>query len=182
MRYLFLSFCLISGIMNAQELPDKENDTLIVWTEDRKLTWDDFRPATFDGTRAATSDIGIDILTVSSSAKGYSHEVFSYFLKLSSSTATDNAHVLKHEQLHFDIAELYARKIRHKLQQLKGGNYSIKEYHSIIDYFYEQYFEEQQAYDNETKHSIDSVKQQEWALRIRNELTALNHARSSRYQ
>jgi hypothetical protein len=173
---------LISGVIFAQDLPEKENDTLIVWTEGRKLTWSDFQPANFEGTRAATSDIGIDILTVSSSLKGYTHEVFSYFLKKSSSSETDDPGVLRHEQLHFDIAELYARKIRHKLDQLKGKKYSVKEYHSIIDHIYEQYFEEQNAYDKETKHSMDTVKQQEWALRIAKELKALEHARSSRYR
>jgi hypothetical protein len=181
-RYFIFAIFLLPLLAWSQKLPEKENDTLIVWTEDRKLTWDDFQPDDFEGNKAATSDIGIDILTVSSSGGGYKHEVFSYFLKLGSSTETNDSEVLKHEQLHFDIAELYARKIRDKLKKIADRRYSIQEYHSIVDQIYQTYFETQNSYDRETKHSTDSEKQKEWNLKISRALKAMNHARSKRYK
>jgi hypothetical protein len=178
--FLILTFVSFSSV--AQQLPERENDTLIVWTEDRKLQWSDFNPLELEGNKAATSDIGIDILTVSSSKGGFEHEVFSYFLKRSSSTATDDAGVLNHEQVHFDIAELYARKIRQKLHQIRDRGYTIKEYHSIVDKIYQDYFEVQNQYDKETGHSVNSEKQAEWDLWVARELKALQHMKSDLYR
>jgi len=160
----------------SQTLPEKENDTIIVWTKDRKLNWDDFQnPAKFvDSTKtAAESEIAIDLISIPINKYDYKYVVFPYFYKRFSSTKTDDPNILKHEQVHFDIAELFARKMRKKLKQLNKKPFDEKLYNSEIDAIYEGYSNYQIKYDKETLHSLITEKQLEWENKIARELQAL---------
>jgi len=184
MRKIVLFLFLVSANFYhgySQELPESENDTIIVWTEDRKLTWDDFQKKNFKGARAAQSDIGIDVRTVYQGNSNYKYIVIAYFYKRESSTETDNLNVLKHEQVHFDIAELFARKMRNRLNLLSREKFNKQKYHLTIDEVYENYFLFQGSYDKETKHSIEKERQKEWNIRIASELKELRGFRSKVY-
>ena len=70
--------------------------------------------------------------------------------------------LLKHEQLHFDIAELFARKLK-----LAFSNYSYSRNYQneILEIFEEkklEYHAMQRRYDEETEHSLNMFKQKEW--------------------
>jgi len=105
----------------------------IYWTEDYKLTWNDFK---------GQPDYNVETISALSSsglmhAKGcknnkLDYEILSYFEKRESWVKVEayTDHHLKHEQIHFDITELYARKLRRALseQNFKCGQEEAFEY------------------------------------------------------
>ena len=110
--------------------------------------------------------------------------VQSYFEKNSSwiRTTANQAYTLKHEQGHFDIAEIFARKIRKKLQAKKlsktKGEAQIKKIWSKL---YSEYFAMQKKYDKATSHSIKEKNQQKWILKIAKELKELEAYKNSTF-
>ena len=78
--------------------------------------------------------------------------------------------LLEHEQLHFDIAELTARKIRAGFADFKnacaeaGGTEPIQQMVAQAD---RELQEEQQRYDRETGHGVNARVQDQWKRKIR---------------
>jgi hypothetical protein len=121
--FLLLSFLLsVSSIAVAAAAPRlvADPDSALPWRADRPLTWADFRGKPEANARMhalTTADINVavsctnDVLTVRIDA------VFRPFESWSQST--DSAPLLRHEQVHFDIAERCARQLRARLAQQK---------------------------------------------------------------
>ena len=82
--------------------------------------------------------------------------------------------MLAHEQLHFDICELFGRKLYKEILVLRDSgklnNRTIKRLHSKLKKQYSNY---QDKYDNETEHSINQVEQLKWNSRICKELESM---------
>ncbi len=83
--------------------------------------------------------------------------------------------ILEHEQLHFDICEVYGRKLfkemiaLHEAGKLNGIN--IDRMHARLDMEYSQY---QDRYDRETNHSINRQEQEKWNKKVKKELNSLS--------
>jgi predicted secreted Zn-dependent protease len=81
---------------------------------------------------------------------------------------------VRHEQLHFDIAELSARKLRKKLSELK---LTRERYAKQIQTAYDEVIEAgeamQKAYDEETAHGLLRDEQERWAAEVKREMDAL---------
>lgn len=81
--------------------------------------------------------------------------------------------LLEHEQLHFDIAELAARKLRSRFDAFKDAcedeedSERIRKMVADVD---REMHDEQQRYDRETAHGIDVRAQDRWRKRIRTAL------------
>lgn len=163
---LILSTATIVG----QKLPEKENDTIIVWSKNRKLNWSDFQKSVHKDRRGAQSDIGIDVLSIPAKNNQYNYVVIPYFYKLRSSVASRKPQILKHEQLHFDIAEFFARKMRTKIKQLNKEKFDLDKYNRSIDDIYQKYFLYQEKFEKETGHSILIENQHYWENKIAREL------------
>ena len=163
---LILSTASIVG----QKLPEKENDTIIVWSKNRKLNWNDFQKAVHKETKGAQSDIGINVLSIPTKNNPYNYVVISYFYKLRSSVTSRKPQILKHEQLHFDIAELFARKMRTKIKQLNKEKFDLDKYNKSIDDIYQKYFLYQEIFDKEAGHSVLIENQHYWEKKIAREL------------
>ena len=160
---------LFTNIIIAQETC--ENDK-ILWRENQKLEWTDFLGVRPD----SIQDLSVAISSVSIELKGDVYEgeipdwtVCAFFNKNNSWTITDSKQTLEHEQLHFDIAELTARKIRKRFEELMES----KERNNAI-YFqeYERIKKEgsnlQKKYDSESY--FNSAKQKEWISQIESDL------------
>ena len=79
-----------------------------------------------------------------------------------------NKELLKHEQLHFDMAELAARKIRrlfneHKATCPTGGDDALNRFVGEVT---RDFREEQVRYDQETKHGMFLFGQGKWESRV----------------
>ena len=84
------------------------------------------------------------------------------------------ASLLEHEQIHFDIAELYARGTRKAFDDVRNpcGNPSAVE--DISDHNNELSARAQQNYDEETLHGTLPGAQAAWTRKIRALLGASN--------
>ncbi len=87
-------------------------------------------------------------------------------------TQTDT--ILNHECGHFDITELFARKLRKEISRRKFTVANInREVPKLFRQINEQRDQMQDRYDEETNHSIDYSKQIAWEKHIQEELLAL---------
>jgi hypothetical protein len=165
----------------------QNNDNIIVWSKAKKLTWNDFqgkisKDKTYEIINvykereedAARSRVAIALYYECEGNKA-NHIVKAEFEKNNSwySPQYKTEEVLSHEQLHFDITELYARRLRTKLEMLKnpcdkpavGTLYQANE---------KEFVEFTKQYDIETSHGVNKQKQSEWDTKIHNLLSASN--------
>ncbi|MGB7784793.1 MAG: DUF922 domain-containing protein [Salinimicrobium sp.] len=170
---IFLLFLVLSAGLQAQQPEEK-----ILWSENL-LTWEDFKSAPPPGHAFhASANTG---LSYSWSAKILGEEVElvytvnSYFYPQFSWVSKKNDLLLAHEQLHFDISELHARKLRMALDQFDPAKY--KGLKTPLAEIYEKIEGErtsmQEQYDRETRHSENKEAQQLWEKKIALELQKL---------
>ncbi len=82
--------------------------------------------------------------------------------------------LLAHEQLHFDITELYARKLRQHFAAMPDPCAMAEaDIRADIQSLVDGWHDEQLRYDSETDHSLDRDGQAVWDKRIRLSLNAL---------
>jgi predicted secreted Zn-dependent protease len=97
------------------------------------------------------------------------------FIRSKSFLRENSPDVLNHEQLHFDITELYSRKLR---QRLAGKNFkAVKNISEEIQEMHRKIMEEsgweEKIYDDSTEHGVNSVKQKEWNEKVAAEIKEL---------
>lgn len=71
-------------------------------------------------------------------------------------------HILKHEQGHFDIAHIYAKRLETTLRQKHYTGNDIAALNTIYDRFLEEMHVLQMRYDRETKGGWDALAQSKW--------------------
>ena len=170
------------------------NEDRISWSERRYLSWSDFKGSPEqDGNRAALTASGISYRFIAMQRRHHvemgHYEISAYFYPKDSWYKKELASedLLSHEQLHFDITELHARKFRKLIRERKEVfTEEIKEEIKVI---YNAVLNElniiQEAYDrdilkeqNKYKIAFNShkppEKQQEWEEFIEQELIKLN--------
>ena len=147
---------------------------LLLWNEFYKLQWDDFQG---EPDKGSLGDAGT---AVQIKAKPYlvkkeiRYDVEALFNRKKSWARDTSPSLLAHEQLHFDIAELYARKIRKKIRELQKQRVNdIKTFNEAIQTLLIESNEVDAQYDLETLHGALSRKQAEWSSRIKQELASL---------
>lgn len=152
---------------------EEENDTLN-WSSSRKLTWEDFKasPDTTDFTVRALTFVGIGVYN-GKWVDGVPHiNVFCRFYKNKSWVKDKTSSSLVHEQLHFDIWELYARKIRKAYDSLNINRVKDTEvYYSVLDLYYNKAEKYQYLYDSRVY--FNDERQQQWIQDIAIKLNKL---------
>lgn len=172
-----LSFVLLlifttTGILHAQ-------DSRIPWNQDRPLVWEDFRGEADLNVRfnaSTNSGIGFSWSYKSDqNGEDFQYEISNFFDSEKSwvKTGSESPHLLKHEQLHFDISELHARQFRKSLSQFETSK-NIK---ADLNRLYRQHEQErlqmQRRFDQETKHSMNKEAQVNWETYIQKQLKKL---------
>ncbi|EDM43482.1 hypothetical protein SCB49_00495 [unidentified eubacterium SCB49] len=151
------------------------------WDESRLLTWKDFRGTPDKSTDyVASTHSGISLSFGSKTENGkvsYTIEVGSYFYPEKSWYRPGNisAYILKHEQTHFDISEVYARKLRKKIAELDQTAPDFKE--KVAQVYSENEYERtifQADFDIETGHSNFPEFEREWEQKVADLLIELN--------
>jgi hypothetical protein len=170
-----LLFLLISFGVQAQMEEER-----LKWGAN-SLTWENFK-ATPDQNSPFTANTSSGIsyswsLKSSVLGKEYNYEVHSFFnpeeswVKNSGST-----HLLAHEQLHFDITELHARKLRKALSEFDFKK--TREVKPALQAIYQKVEIErasmQNKFDLETRHSMEEAAQLKWQQYITEELKKLD--------
>ena len=174
-----MRFAILLIFLYAISYTSHAQDT-IYWLSKRKLTWTDFRgvPEGVSGPQAMTMS-GISYGT-SYGEKSFSYQVKCYFLSKTSWTRSDSLTLLNHEQGHFDISELFARKLRkafseYSFNYLTAGEDLRKIYVDILQARNEM----NNLYDKETDFSRDKKQQQIWSGRLKSELDKLKDCASN---
>lgn len=145
------------------------------WAEQHPLSWADFtgKPDAPESVYAAATYAGLalDVQDVNFAGR-VTFKVRAVFDSHRSWAHPDrkDKDVLAHEQLHFDIAEVYARRLERKLNalQLKVKNKEVAK-KLVLQYNIAQ-MKEQERYDKECVHGLNRENQQEWRTKINREL------------
>jgi hypothetical protein len=145
------------------------------WCDHKKLSWDDFRGPVSDATDeyAAATHCGIGFKTCNSDACKPVITVYNTFYINKSWVRSDAkiAEILVHEQGHFDLCEIYTRKLRALMNDVdcQSGNMKLT-LMKLYDQVSEEYENRQQAYERETTHGINFPEQKRWVDMIASEL------------
>ncbi len=149
--------------------PDHKSDTLY-WCHEKKLSWEIF---TYD---SAATRIGARIapqlwVTPRAVGKNFVLEVHAVLFKGKALSNDTSKSLLEHEQIHFDIAELAARKARAYVskQTIVPGNVNemiLSAYDLGVSFMKET----NEQFDNETHHGFLESPQNQWRKRIDDEL------------
>ncbi|WP_158607146.1 DUF922 domain-containing protein [Pontibacter oryzae] len=86
--------------------------------------------------------------------------------------AMKDKNALAHEQLHFDLTELYARKLTKAFAEAKPTDNFKEAFDAVFQQVFNELKEQQQQYDLETDHGFRGKKQQYWHNHVKNELNA----------
>jgi len=175
MRFsIFLIFLIFTVPVLAQE------NEKISWKEDRLLTWNDFKasPKKHLPYKANTNS-GLSFSwssTESESGIRLNYEVGSNFYPNRSSVKEieEVEYLLAHEQLHFDITELHARKLRKALENYEPGANMKNELDAIYAEVEKQRRQMQNRFDSETRHSTAKEAEYKWREFVENELDKLS--------
>lgn len=161
------------------------SDEVISWRDDIKLTWNEFKGAPKKiGTAVAVTASGItfeySVKEKNSRIVSFDAHVYAHFYPQKSwyikEEGTD--HILAHEQLHFDITELYARKFRKQITQLKISNNLRSELQKLHYSINKEVETVQNRYDQESDNSVNLEFQSKWEKYIKQELTKLEAYKS----
>jgi len=175
-RFFLISFLLLTAAIYA--LPpasDERYYSFFTWTEIKKLTWADFQGVPIEN----AAEVAMATSSVEYSYYTKNKQVFwtvlaKYYPKLSwSKKSKQSAYILQHEQLHFDITELYARLFRKRLAENIKSTGDLSKISGISSTIMKEWQEEQDDYDKETNHSMNEKKQAEWNLNLKQRLDAL---------
>ena len=193
-------------------LPSKEgsyraisgNGDIIVWSKDYKLKWEDFQgngdTAKVIGAKCS-STINYDFtpkhgdtLKLVIEADFYKNESVTVIWRLKAANDVDQA--LQHEQIHFDITELYARKVRKMISVLinrakrHNSNWIMDKFTNLYYKIMIEYMAEQKLFDKDVSffdtpsmktNDVLSVKdieivrnaQDQWRQRVNKKLSDL---------
>ena len=171
MKGLIIFFFLV---LTTAAMGQGKNEELIGWNAGQKLTWADYKGKPKENSDAAASTATYLGFEFNVGRDGFNYKITCTFSKTKSWGLHKTDYILTHEQGHFDIAEIFARKLNKIMSGYKFDKNSFKEDLKTI---YESIALEKDAlqnqYDVETNHSIKREKQEEWLRKISDQLQEL---------
>lgn len=177
MKNLLLLICLFTVVPGFSQISKKMAQDTLIWAPDYFLGKEDFK--------AKRSTYGNKIPAyVTTSVFLYQKEnngtlmfyIEAILLKSKSFMKEETPYSLRHEQLHFDICELFARKLRQKVAQKNFTKVRdiVGEIQRMYDKTISDWKREEEKYDNDTQHGINAAKQEVWNDNIARQLKALD--------
>lgn len=160
----------LSAISFAQE-----NEKL-QWEENRPLTWNDFKASPKKSVAyEASTNSGILFSWNYSTESGepvLEFEIITNFYPNSSwvKDVEETEYLLAHEQLHFDISELHARKLRKAIDEYKLGRNIRKDLNQLYEQVEQERVRMQNRFDAETSHSRNKEAEARWRKFVSEEL------------
>lgn len=161
MKGIFVACFLISNVLFGQK---------IYWSENVKLKWSNFKSK-------VNNQHGENVVAYTNCGWVYSYIRSSnpkVPIKIKIETVFNedkswkdvkriNDYVLLHEQKHFDVAEIFSRKLRKEVaEKIKSNSDFDKYFKEIYARILKEYQNFQKAYDGETKNGMVEEKQSEY--------------------
>lgn len=169
-------FVIYFAVLNGSDCKHEESNEFIVWKEGKKIEWSDFK-AEFPSIDGSADEVSINLKLYYEYDGILKYDVVCYMDKGKSWAFEKSDYALNHEQGHFDIGEIYARKLRKAVQKyVPVIKYStIKKLDSLEVMYHSLLVAEEERYDEETTHPTrNSIKQRYWDIKIKNALDSLN--------
>ena len=169
MKKLFVVLLLLGSLFNNSEAQ------VIPWSARKPLAWTDFKAKPAATRYWAHTQTHINYRY----HWRLSLYIFSYSFKVTNAfdphkswyrEGKQSPELLAHEQLHFDISELYARRLYIRLNK---KTYWFNYRKQIVDIFNTTMKElnaTQAKYDTETAHFLNKAKQKQWEINIAKQL------------
>ena len=158
--FLIFVLCFTSAV--------NDEDT-IQWNESQKLSWTDFKGQKQpDSDAAAITASGItfsySVKTTDNRITSFDAQAEAHFYPESSWYIEDrcNDHILAHEQLHFDITELYVRIFRYRLAKLQVSQNIKPQLNALHETVNKELADMQYQYDAQSENSINKLEQAKW--------------------
>ncbi|MGB0981073.1 MAG: DUF922 domain-containing protein [Winogradskyella sp.] len=159
----------------------QSKEETLTWSASQKLTWADFKAKpNLNSNAVAITASGI---TFAYSAKTLNNKIVSFTTTVNSHFYPNkswckkkkaNNYILAHEQLHFDITELYARKFKQQLAKLTVNQNIKTQLNNLHQSITKGLNTTQKKYDAQSKHSINVEAQKQWEAFIKAELETLD--------
>ncbi len=168
MTFFIFSF-LLSQLAIGQSLKE---DSLVYWNE-RELEWKDFnvKNGQLDEIMGEATAYCAVLASTFYEDSCLNYEVYSVFNRNQSwVSGIKSLELLNHEQLHFDIVELYSRKIRKSIAEKIALGYKREDVDIDIRALINQIPMIQVDYDNETLNGQDAYFQEKWLSKIKDSL------------
>ena len=165
MRYHLFPFLLLVQLTALGQQPALAP---IPWSAARPLTPADFRGRPRPGEPLAAltaADIKANASCTDFVFKGTVLATFDPGKSWVRDATTISAALLRHEQLHFDITEVYARRLRQKLLVFQARANCAKlqpAFDNLTQPVYQEWDREEARYDSETSHGLNTVRQAYW--------------------
>lgn len=174
---LLLLLLLWPPAPRAQGLPGGGPDRVyrVCWQENRPLAWRDFQAKTSaahpgESLFTATAYAALELSVAAGDAPAGKHtlEVRAAFDQtrawVRDSTVDRARTVLAHEQLHFDICELVARKLRFRIAQVDraGGDVFNRQLDAEVKCLLDELDTTNDLYDQETAYGLRRDQQKKW--------------------
>jgi hypothetical protein len=145
----------------------EETEEFIPWLSDKRLTWEDFQCEPKRGTDAVASTSTSLGIAYQMQGGELTYHITCNFSKVKSWGLMKTDYILAHEQGHFDITEIFARKLHEALMNYEFNRRTFKKdineiYQSIV----KQKEDFQKLYDGQSDHSRDRRSQYDWLTRI----------------
>jgi Bacterial protein of unknown function (DUF922) len=164
----------------AGQAPE-QTEEVIVWSAARQLDWKDFKAkpegGALGGARIAIShdySIGCRDGVLQARVRAIMQPARSWVTYRIVSSGLASRVGLRHEQLHFDLAEVYARRIRKLMQELpRPCTQSDAELNAMAERVIKEHWDLQQRYEVQTEHGQVERQQNEWERKITSELKQL---------
>lgn len=148
----------------------------ITWNKDVKIAWSDFKgKADVKSPFSTMSAVGI-YYKYNSIDNGKVYKIrFTIHARFDrtkswSKSGVQTAAILKHEQLHFDIAELVTRAFKKEAENTVYSKHYKNEISGIFKRYTNYLQKLQRKYDVQTMHSKNKVKQKDWEKLMHQEL------------
>jgi len=162
-------------------LPLQKKEPSINWSASNTLSWTDFKAAVETDSKAVAITasgitFGYSIKKRNDEVVGFHTKIEAHFYPNKSWVKIEQAdkHILAHEQFHFNITELFARKFRQRVAQLQvypNVSVALDTMHQEINQELADY---QELYDAETDYSRNKKLQLHWQNHIEVELAKLD--------
>lgn len=143
------------------------------WSASRPLTWADFQGQPDFMSGAAALSAYVISYDTECAGRVFVPRVVSRFLPQISWVKSQHlmnrasSQILSHEQTHFDLSEVQARRARQELLALPSPcDLTAQEFDRMFAAFGRRDGDLQQQYDRETAHGTDERRQNEWQLRV----------------
>ena len=164
----FLNLLLLAAALLQDPAAKPPVAAPIPWSASRPLTIADFqgRPSPLYPQAALTSaDIKAGAKCVNFEFSGTVQATFDPATSWFRQPKTASAALLRHEQTHFDLTEVYARRLRQKLlvfQARADCNKLQPAFNNLTKGIYAEWAKEQNRYDAESNHGLNAARQDFW--------------------